>query len=59
MSERQKKPTLHLFAGSIGVSGSIDGFGKIARFKFPSAITIDPEGSFYVVGKVNDIDPLR
>lgn len=46
-------PGISLLAGSIGGRGNIDGNATAARFRWPSAVTVDRAGNVYVVdGKV-------
>jgi sugar lactone lactonase YvrE len=35
-------------AGHAGASGSADGVGDVARFKFPSGLAMDASGNFYI-----------
>lgn len=41
------------FAGSVGVSGSTDGFGANARFNGPGGLVIDSAGNLYVADTTN------
>jgi DNA-binding beta-propeller fold protein YncE len=41
-------------AGSAGRTGGADGTGSVARFHFPSAITIDSIGNLYTADNVNN-----
>jgi hypothetical protein len=40
-------------AGLAGSSGSIDGFGSVARFTFPSGVAVDSAGTLYVADTEN------
>ena len=41
------------FAGKPGVSGSVNGIGTSARFKFPRGLTVDADFNFYVADTGN------
>lgn len=41
------------FAGKPGVSGSVNGIGTGARFKFPRGLTVDADFNFYVADSGN------
>lgn len=43
------------FAGSAGLSGSLDGLGAAARFDTPASIASDAFGNFYVADAANHI----
>ena len=43
------------FAGALGVSGSVDGTGRAARFNRPSGISVDGSGVVYVADLSNQV----
>lgn len=47
--------TVTTIAGSRGQSGGADGTGSAARFYFPSAIGIGPDGDLYVADRGNQV----
>ncbi|WP_431261662.1 hypothetical protein ACQ859_15285 [Roseateles chitinivorans] len=47
--------TVTTIAGARGQSGSADGTGSAARFYFPSAIGIGPDGDLYVADRGNQV----
>ncbi|OWQ45493.1 hypothetical protein CDL60_19855 [Roseateles noduli] len=47
--------TVTTIAGSRGQSGGVDGNGSAARFYFPSAIGIGPDGDLYVADRGNQV----
>ena len=42
-------------AGAAGVTGSADGAGSAARFRFPTGAAVDREGNVYVADRTNSI----
>jgi hypothetical protein len=47
--------SLALFAGDMGGSGSVDGTGAAARFRFPTSVATDSAGNVYVADSSNDL----
>jgi hypothetical protein len=43
------------FAGSAGNAGSADGTGSVARFNYPTGITLDNAGTVYVADTTNNL----
>lgn len=41
-------------AGSVGMTGSDDGTGAVARFSFPAGVTVDGSGNLYVADQENN-----
>ena len=48
-------PTLSLFAGEIGMSGSTNGQGIFASFNGPSSVATDRAGNIYVADSLNNL----
>ena len=47
--------TVTTLAGTAGASGSADGTGALARFRFPFGIAVDLDGNLYVSDRGNNI----
>src|SRR6185295_21051 len=43
------------FAGLAGTSGTTDGIGSAARFRYPSGIAVDSSGNLYVADDGNRV----